>query len=85
MLFGASKTLDHGMNNLCFSPDGKYLATCGSDGYIKIWDINSDFILWKEMKYQRDNDLRHIKFTSDSKYIVSGGGLLNIFLGIINF
>ncbi|MCX6148751.1 MAG: T9SS type A sorting domain-containing protein [Candidatus Kapabacteria bacterium] len=72
--FKLIKTLEHGINNLCFSPDGKYLATCASDGYIKIWDINNDFTLWKEYKYQRDPFLRHIKFSSDSKYIVSGGG-----------
>ena len=46
--FQIIKELPQDVNGFDFSPDGKYLATCASDGYIKIWDINNDFTLWKE-------------------------------------
>jgi WD40 repeat protein len=73
--FQIIKELPQDVKGFDFSLDGKYLATCGYDGYIKIWDINNVFTLWKERWYNtQGGGLRHIRFTSDNKYIVSGGG-----------
>ena len=38
---GYSEGYSDRMNNLCFSPDGKYLTAGSADGTIRIWDIES--------------------------------------------
>lgn len=60
------------INDFSFSSDGKYLASASSDGIIKIWDIINRK-LYKSFLHDSDGkDVFTVKFSPDSKYIVSG-------------
>jgi WD40 repeat protein len=66
--------LGHGgqVNRVVFSPDGKRLCSCGSDGSVRIWDTESG----KEIKRHQDHTeiAWCVAYSPDGQFILSGGG-----------
>jgi WD40 repeat protein len=56
-------------NSLSLSPDNKYLARCGMDSKIKIWDTETGAFI-KEIK-DSNTFISSIRFTNDGKYIMA--------------
>ncbi len=63
-----------GVYSLCFSPDGKYLASGGGssyntqDGSVKIWEVQTGKLIKTIRAHEADV---HLAFTPDGKYLVS--------------
>ncbi|GAB1519171.1 proteinral transcription repressor [Rhizoctonia solani] len=68
----ATKTGDLYIRSVCFSPDGKYLATGAEDKQIRIWDIAKKRI----QKYFEGHtqEIYSLDFSRDGRLIVSGSG-----------
>jgi WD40 repeat protein len=68
-----------GVNSVAFSPDGKYVASGGTDGNIYIWDVSSKqevarmtSVLKNDMGPYTNYDVLSVAFSPDGKYVVSG-------------
>lgn len=57
---------------LTFSSDGRYIATGGSLGIIRIWDFNNGLSFINE-NYAHSNTCVALSFTHDDKYLISAG------------
>ena len=55
-----------------FSPDDETLATCGADGFIRIWDAAAGRLLQEINTEERHPNC--VAFEADGKTLVSGGG-----------
>ena len=67
----------HGLSadHVVFSPDGRWLATTGSDGTIKIWDFASGRVLRTIAGYtDHISDVRQLGITSDGKRLITNNG-----------
>lgn len=60
-----------GINAIDYSADGKYVATGGEDGSVRLWDatIGNEVIHWEQPFH-----IRSIAFSPDSRFVLSGGG-----------
>lgn len=60
------------IRSVCFSPDGKFLATGAEDKIIRIWDLATRTIV----KYLKghEQDIYSLDFFPDGKRLVSGSG-----------
>ncbi len=57
--------------DVCFSPDGSHLVTAGAD--LILWDVRSGRKIHK-FKEHNSSWKTHLKYTSDGKYLLVGGG-----------
>ncbi|KAL8972848.1 MAG: hypothetical protein Q9183_000323 [Haloplaca sp. 2 TL-2023] len=68
----ADKEGDLYIRSVCFSPDGKYLATGAEDKQIRVWDIASRTI--RNTFTGHEQDIYSLDFARDGKHIASGSG-----------
>ncbi|KAG5566751.1 hypothetical protein RHGRI_002328 [Rhododendron griersonianum] len=59
------------VNNIAFSADGKYLATVGRDGYLRVFDYSSEQLICGGKSYY--GALLCCAWSGDGKYILTGG------------
>ena len=65
------------LNDVEFSPDSKMIASCGEDGLVYIWDVNTQKLV-RTIEYEKHLSLTRIRFTSDSEYILVTGVTNNL-------
>jgi WD40 repeat protein len=61
---------------IAFSPDGAYIATAGSDGLVKVWDLGNGHELFACVGHK--NKVRGLAWSMDGKFLASGGAEKNI-------
>lgn len=62
----------HPIENLCFSPDGRYVLSASQDGSAILWDWASGRAL---RQYRKDNYLVvAVAFSPDGRHVLTGGG-----------
>ncbi len=64
--------------DISISPDGRMLATAGGSGYIRIWDIESGEMIFKELNGEVDRPVHAVNFSKESKYILTSRGNIKI-------
>lgn len=70
-LFGhRSSVLD-----LCFSPDGKRLTSCGTDGTVRVWNVaeRRESFRFRGHKFGTTYGVWEVIYSNDGKWIISGG------------
>lgn len=60
------------IRSVCFSPDGKYLATGAEDKLIRVWDIHSRAIRYVFPGHEQD--IYSLDFSRNGRHIASGSG-----------
>lgn len=60
------------IRSVCFSPNGKFLATGAEDKIIRVWDIATKRILHQFSGHEQD--IYSLDFASDGRHIASGSG-----------
>jgi WD40 repeat protein len=68
------------INDIAFSPDGKYLAATDKNGYIKVWDTETRELVFNKKHEESEKSQVYetcLKFTHDNKYLVTSGGYVS--------
>ncbi|HJT78069.1 MAG TPA: hypothetical protein VJ739_12770, partial [Gemmataceae bacterium] len=60
-----------GVMALAYSPNGRFLASAGSDGTVHLWDVASRQLLWSAPGHH--DCLWSVAFSPDGKLLASGG------------
>ncbi|KAK1235736.1 hypothetical protein PQX77_001024, partial [Marasmius sp. AFHP31] len=66
----ASDAGDLYIRSVCFSPNGKYLATCAEDKLIRMWDIKKKQI--RTIFRGHSKEIYSVDFSSDGRLLTSG-------------
>lgn len=61
----------YGINKVCFSPQGKYVAGCTSNGFIYLYDLYENKLLSKICT--RIDNIQDIAISDNDKYIYACG------------
>ncbi|CAN3355325.1 transcriptional repressor Tup1p [Diutina catenulata] len=69
---GVGSNGDLYIRSVCFSPDGKYLATGAEDKLIRIWDLTTKRII--KILRGHEQDIYSLDFFPDGNRLVSGSG-----------
>lgn len=67
--FKIQPSLDHRLESIAYSPDGKYVLSGSMGGLIDLWDIS----LGRSIRTVKVGAGRAVSFSSDGKYALSGG------------
>jgi WD40 repeat protein len=59
---------------LAFSPDGLLLAVGANGGQLQVIDTTAGLVLWDLSRKGHIAPVRHLEFTPDRRFLVSGGG-----------
>jgi WD40 repeat protein len=65
------------VNDIAFSPDGKYLGVTDSDGYIKVWDLKTKEKIVDMLHTDAPGEdviADGILFTNNPNYLITSGG-----------
>jgi WD40 repeat protein len=65
------------VNSLCFSPDGKTLASAGSDGRIIIWDVAAGDRI---REWQLPGPVQGVIFAPDGRHLASANGNGSVYI-----
>jgi glucose repression regulatory protein TUP1 len=60
------------IRSVCFSPDGKYLATGAEDKIIRIWDLSKRRVRFALQGHEQN--IYSLDWSRDGKFVVSGSG-----------
>ncbi len=52
------------------SPDKKYIASCNEDYCIRLWDLETQEMIWKYKGEQKE--IQQASFSPDGKYLIAG-------------
>jgi WD40 repeat protein len=63
-------TLYNVVSTAAFSPDGTHLATGGTDGKVRVWEIETGALL--EVYPDQPADIAHLRFASDTDLLAFG-------------
>ncbi len=66
------------VGGVCFSPDGKYMATRSDRAVVRLWRLDDGSCV--AVFSEHDMSINHITFTPDSEFLASGdwGGKVHI-------
>jgi len=61
-----------GVNEITFSPDGKFLASAGFDHMINVWDMEKNTTLFKKKAHDPSKAIMALRFSYNGKLLASG-------------
>ncbi|KAG9122589.1 general transcription repressor, partial [Ceratobasidium sp. 392] len=61
------------IRSVCFSPDGKYLATGAEDDQLRVWDVSTKQV-YKNLDGRTKETIHSLNYSFDGRLLVSGSG-----------